>query len=118
MPHRKVPTRKPKPKGFFKRRIGEINRILAKRPPLEELNKLWCAVKSFKKMCKILKVPLKTLQIWMGSEYHWKDPNRYYGGETLSWGKESDLEEQAIKKEKKMITEIYKIGRRNFNKED
>lgn len=103
-----------RPKGFFERRIKEIDKIMAKRPPLEELNRLWSRLRSHKAVAEQYGVPVKHIEIWMGQEHLLRDPYRFYDTEIKSWGihnKTKDVEDKIIRglyKIKKQCNEVDK----------
>lgn len=49
-----------------------------KRPPLEELNKLWSKTRSYKEMALTLGVSYGSIQSWMGPQKILKNPNILY----------------------------------------
>ena len=94
-----------KSQGFFERRIAEINEILAVRPPLEDLNKLWMKLGSYKAMAEELKISEDYLLVWMGDEAVLKDPSRLHMAESRSW----DIGHKKNDIESKMIRELYHL---------
>lgn len=66
---------------YYDKKIKKHNALLAKRPPLEDLNKLWNVHQSFKGIAKELGVPISTIQVWMGDEHLMKNPGFLYNSE-------------------------------------
>lgn len=103
----------PKPEGFFERRIAEINEIMAIRPPLEDLNKLWMQLGSYEAMAKHLQIPEDYLLVWMGDEAVLRDPSRLHTAESRAW----DIGHKKKNPEDEIIRSLYKLKKQMRDRE-